>query len=80
MAYRSREYLDCILILSKWHIQRVVRGYQALINRARPHQSIGQSLPSQPELRDEPGLSGKVVSSSVLGALHHDSHRQPPRR
>jgi hypothetical protein len=75
-----RECLDYILILSERHLHRVMREYQGYFNHARPHQGIGQSIPCQPELRDGPALSGRVVSRPVLGGLHHDYRRQPARR
>jgi putative transposase len=74
-----RECLDHILILSERHLHRVMREYQGYFNYARPHQGIGQSIPCQPELRDGPALSGKVVSRPVLGGLHHDYQWQPAK-
>jgi hypothetical protein len=67
------------LILSERHLHRVMREYQGYFNYARPHQGIGQSIPCQPELRDGPALSGKVVSRPVLGGLHHDYQWQPAK-
>jgi len=68
-----QECLDHLLILHEKQLQRVLNGYVAYFNRARPHQGIRQQLP---EPLGEP-LSpdhdcGKVISFAVLGGLHHD--------
>ena len=44
-----------------------------LRNRARPHQSIAQSIPYPPDSLPQ---TGKVLSYPVLGGLHHDHRRQ----
>jgi putative transposase len=75
-----RECLDYILILSERHLHRAMKQYQVYFNHARPHQGTGLSIPCQPVLRFSPTPSGKVVSRPVLGGLHHDYHRQLPRR
>jgi hypothetical protein len=57
-------------------LQRVLNGYVAYFNRARPHQGIRQQIP---ELLGEPLSSdhncGNIVSCSVLGGLHHNYTR-----
>ena len=68
------------LILSKRHLHRVMKQYQAQFNHARPHQGIGQWTSCQPELRDGPALSGRVVVRPILGGLHYDYHWQPLSR
>jgi putative transposase len=75
-----RECLDYFLILSERHLYRLMKQYQVYFNHARPHQGIRQSIPCQPELRDGPVLSGKVVSRPVLGGLHHDYYWQAHER
>jgi putative transposase len=70
------ECLDHLLILHEMQLQRVLNGYVAYFNRARPHQGIRQQIP---ELLGEPLSSdhdcGNIISCSVLGGLHHDYRR-----
>jgi hypothetical protein len=65
--------VDHLLILQEKQLQRVLNGYVAYFNRARPHQGIAQQIP-------EPGRSAlsshqageKVIALPVVGGLHHD--------
>ena len=71
-----RECLDHLLILHEKQLHRVLNAYVHYFNRARPHQGIKQQLPEPhggPIPPDHAG--GKVLSSPVLGGLHHDYHR-----
>jgi len=71
-----QECLDHLLILHEKQLQRVLNGYVAYFNLARPHQGIQQQLP-------EPNRSsfsshqagGKVIAVPLLGGLHHDYQR-----
>jgi transposase InsO family protein len=71
-----QECLDHLLILHERQLQRVLNGYVAYFNHARPHQGIGQQIP-------EPSRSAlsshqtdeKVIARPVLGGLHHGYHR-----
>jgi putative transposase len=76
-----RECLDHFLILSERHLYRVMKEYQEYFNHARPHQGIGQTIPCQPVRGAEPQMIGELISSPVLGGLHHDyrwqSHERP---
>jgi putative transposase len=68
-----RECLDHILILSERHLRQKIKEYVRYYNNARPHQGIEQSIPCPPESLPS---SGKIVSRSVLGGLHHDYRRR----
>jgi putative transposase len=70
-----RECLDHVLVLGERHLRRVLREYAAYFNTARPHQGIGQAVPSasEPALPSHPAAS--IVSIPVLGGLHHDYRR-----
>ena len=70
-----RECLDHVLILGEDHLRRVLTEWVQHFNAGRPHQGIGQRVPSQPRLRDQAEPGGKVVSFPVLGGLHHDYRR-----
>jgi putative transposase len=71
-----QECLDHLLILHEKQLQRVLSGYVAYFNQARPHQGIRQQLPEAPGGPLSPDHDcGKVISFAVLGGLHHDYRR-----
>lgn len=71
-----QECLDHLLILREKQLQRVLNGYVAYFNRARPHQGIRQQLPEPPAGPLPPYHdSSTIISCSVLGGLHHDYRR-----
>jgi putative transposase len=70
-----RECLDHILILGEDHLRRVLAEWVAYFNTGRPHQGIGQRIPSQPRLPDHTAPGGTIVARPVLGGLHHDYRR-----
>ena len=70
-----RECLDHILILGEDHLRRVLAEWVRYFNAGRPHQGIGQRIPSEPRLPDHPAPDGPIVARPVLGGLHHDYRR-----
>ena len=70
-----RECLDHVLVLGERHLRRVLREYVAYFNRARPHQGIGQAIPAAPRPVSPSGPATPLVSTPVLGGLHHDYRR-----
>ena len=72
-----RECLDHIVILGEDHLRHVLKEYvHAYFNVARPHQGLGQRIPSyvgRPP--DEPIAGGDIVVTPILGGLHHDYRR-----
>ena len=69
-----RECLDHLLVLGEAHLRRVLRAYVTYFNDARPHQGIGQAIPTGAtpmELSDW----GRIVAFPILGGLHHDYRR-----
>jgi hypothetical protein len=61
------------LILHEKQLQRVLNGYVAYFNRARPHQGIGQQIPDfSGSSRAAPQKGSKVVAVPILAGLHHD--------
>ncbi len=70
-----RECLDHVLILGKGHLRRVLREYVAYFNTARPHQGIGQAIPSTPAPAPPSRMSAPIVAVPVLGGLHHNYRR-----
>jgi len=70
-----RECLDRVLVLGEGHLRRVLREYVAYFNRARPHQGIGQAIPTARGPASPSCPSAPLVSIPVLGGLHHDYRR-----
>lgn len=75
-----RECLDFLIPLSERHLRRILQSWVAFYNGARPHSSLGPSvpdpaadLPVDPDV-DRHGIptDRRVVSTPVLGGLHHD--------
>jgi putative transposase len=67
-----RDCLDHIVILRERHIEHVLNEYCFnYFNVARPHQGIGQRLPTEPAFTAsaDPVI---VVGVLVLGGLHHN--------
>jgi transposase InsO family protein len=66
-----REALDQVL-LGEAHLSKVAREYAAYFNCVRPHQGLGQRIPTG--ARND-NLDGPIVALPVLGGLHHDYRR-----
>lgn len=74
-----RECLDYFLILNERSLHRTVTEYGSYFNDARPHQGIEQQIPCRPGQIVSAPVDGRVISTPVLGGLHHDySWRTPP--
>jgi putative transposase len=75
-----RECLDWIIPLSESHLRAVVSEWAAHYNRGRPHTALGPGVPEPPPdlpaplsaTRHELAPGARVVSTKVLGGLHHD--------
>ena len=67
------ECLDHVLFLGEDHLACTLRRYCAYFNDARPHQGIGQQVPSGPPA--SPNAAGVVVELPILGDLHHEYRR-----
>jgi len=65
-----RECLDHLFILGERQLHRVLRGYVAYFNRARPHQGLGQAPPASPA-QENWRRAGPICAVPVLGGLHH---------
>jgi len=68
--------LDHLLILEEKQLQRLLNGYVAYFNRARPHQGIKQQIPElHRSVLCAQDAGNKVIALPVLGGLHHDYQR-----
>ena len=65
-----RECLDHLLILGERHLRAVLTEYVDYVNHARPHQGLGQRIPSG--VAHPSTAYGQVVVFPVLAGLHHD--------
>jgi transposase InsO family protein len=73
-----RERVDHVLVLGERQLRRVLAEYVAHVNRARPHQGIGQRVPVPLAAggRASPThMNGEVIAVPVLGGLHHEYRR-----
>ena len=68
-----RELLDHVLLVDDLHLASLVRQYQRYFNESRPHQGIGQRVPTKPVLGID--SSKPIERTSVLGGLHVDYRR-----
>jgi putative transposase len=68
-----RELLDHVLVLDEGHLGSLLRQYQLYFNESRPHQGIGQRVPTKPV--PDIDLSNPIEVTSVLGGLHVDYRR-----
>src|SRR5262249_55270797 len=70
-----RECTDHVLILGEWHLRRVLAAYVAHFNQGRPHQGIGQHIPTSSATAPVPSKSEirrGAIGVPVLGGLHHE--------
>lgn len=72
-----RECLDHVFIFSERHLQQVVDEFVVYYNQHRPHRSLNQKPPLFEHSADPPytgsldDLNRNIVSTPVLGGLHH---------
>jgi transposase InsO family protein len=69
------ECLDHVLVLGERHLRRILREYVAYFNTARPHQGLGQAVPSASGPAPPAHPAAPIVSIPVMGGLHHDYRR-----
>jgi putative transposase len=73
-----RECLDFMIPLNERHLRRIVREWVSHYNRGRPHSGLGPGIPDSrsappPRLHPHRFEEGeRVVSTPVLGGLHHE--------
>jgi putative transposase len=66
--------LNHVIVFCERHLRRLLREYVAYYHEARTHLGLGKDVP-EPRLI-EPREGGPVVSSPVLGGLHHRYWRE----
>lgn len=70
-----RELLDHVVLLDDEHLATLLHEHRRYFNENRPHQGIGQRVPTKPGLDID--LSRPIEIASVLGGLHVDYRRAP---
>lgn len=66
------ECLDWLLIVSRRHLERVLRIYLKHYNVRRPHRGRGLDSPSGPSGPDPPPTDMRVRRYELLGGLIHE--------
>jgi len=69
-----RGCLDHMLALLPDKLHCTVGAYVDCYSRFRPHQGIGQRVPTQYP-RTHPASTGRIIATPVLGGLHHTYSR-----
>jgi putative transposase len=70
-----RELLDHVLIFHERHLRNLLRDYVSWYEHFRLHQGLGGQSPASREDREENIPEGKIISTPVLGGLHHRYER-----
>jgi transposase InsO family protein len=67
------ECFDHLFIFSEAGLRRDLSTYVSYFNHWRPHRSIGQRTPRDPEGTRSPSQRkyGKIIADPILGGLHH---------
>jgi putative transposase len=68
-----RECLDHLIVPNEARLRRILTEYLSYYHSARAHLSLGRNSPDPREV--EPCGSGRVVTESFLGGLHHRYRR-----
>jgi transposase InsO family protein len=67
-----QECLDLLLVVSRRHLEQVLRSYVRHYNAARPHRGIGLTTPIG---RCQPNVNLAIRRHSVLGGIIHEYER-----
>ncbi len=66
-----RECLDHMIVWSEAHLRRVLKEYTSYYNAARTHLGLQKDAPHHRPIERR----GRIVTSDVLGGLHHQYYR-----
>jgi len=73
-----RECLDFMIPLNERHLRAVLREWVTHYNKGRPHSSLGPGIPDRrttpPRRKHRHGIEAdeRVISTAILGGLHHE--------
>ena len=68
-----RECLDHVIVLSEWHLRRILSSYFDYYHHSRTHLSLEKDCP-EPRLV-HPSDAGRVIGFPQVGGLHHRYER-----
>ena len=69
-----RENIDHLIILNERHLRRILSEFiDDYYHTTRPHLSLNRNSPIPRNI--DPPSNGKIVSTPILGGLHHCYHR-----
>ncbi len=67
-----RELLDHVIVLNQAHLERLLGQYiDEYYHLARPHQGLGGDTPVPHDNREPIAGPTKLISTPVVGGLHH---------
>jgi putative transposase len=70
----QRECLDHLIILNERHLRRILSEFiDDYYNTSRPHLSLNRNWPMPRKI--DPPSNGRIVSTPILGGLHHRYRR-----
>ena len=72
MRTARQECLDLTLVVSRRHLEHVLRSYVRHYNAARPHRGIGLLTPIG---RCEPNAKAVIRRHDILGGMLHEYER-----
>ena len=76
VKHGSREVVHFnVLILGEDSLRRVLEEWTSHFNPSRPHQGLGQRIPSEAVGLRPANTDGRVVAWPILGGPHHDDRR-----
>jgi putative transposase len=67
-----RECLDHVVILTPWHLRRILQGYFSYYHQSRTHLALEKDCPEPRAIQGR----GKIVAIPQVGGLHHRYERQ----
>lgn len=68
-----RDCLDNVVVLSEWHLRRILKSYVSYYSKWRTHLSLDMDCPEPREV--QPPERGEVVQFPEVGGLHHRYER-----
>jgi transposase InsO family protein len=66
-----RECLDHMIILTENHLWKILSDYIPYYNDSRTHMSLNKDSPNGRAVH----VTGRIISKSILGGLHHEYSR-----
>ncbi|WP_433964475.1 IS3 family transposase [Tunturiibacter gelidiferens] len=67
----QRDLLDHVIIWNERRLKRLMSEYVHYYNDDRTHLSLRKATPASRAAVEDPGASGRILSMSRLGGLHH---------